>query len=79
MNETAAALVDGDTHTCSSVDQMFWAVDLGFNMVVDDVTILSANFAGNTHDRYHMQMPLHIIYTTKVNSLQHEFSAYGEH
>ena len=47
MNETTAALVDGDTHTCSSVDQTFWAVDLGFNVAVDDVTIVSSNFTGN--------------------------------
>ena len=29
MNETTVALVDGDTHTCSTVYQPFWAVDLG--------------------------------------------------
>ena len=48
MHEIAAALVDGNTHTCSSVDQPFWAVDLGFNVAVDEVTIVSSNFAGST-------------------------------
>ena len=47
INETAAVLVDGDTHTCSNVNQTFWAVDLGFNVAVDDVTIVSSNFEGN--------------------------------
>ena len=46
--DTAAFLVDGDTLTCSSVDQLFWAVDLGFNVAVDEVTIVPSNFAGST-------------------------------
>ena len=46
--DTAASLVDGDTHTCSRVDQLFWAVDLGFNAAVDGVTIVPSNFAGST-------------------------------
>ena len=48
MHETRANLVDGDTHTCSSVDQPFWAVDLGFNVAVDEVTIVPSTFAGGT-------------------------------
>ena len=46
IDEAAASLVDGNIHTCSSVDQTFWAVDLGFNVAVDDVTIVSSNFEG---------------------------------
>ena len=42
----AAVMVDGDIDTCSILDQTFWAVDLGFNVIVDEVTIFSPDFAG---------------------------------
>ena len=48
-DQLAAAVVEGDIHTCSIMSQTaeFWVIDLGFCVAVDEVTIFSAIGAGS--------------------------------
>ena len=49
INQTAAAVVDGNRDTCSNMPQpaKFWVIDLGFSVAVDEVTIFASIVVGS--------------------------------